>query len=149
MDISRPAAGPVGAKSGRSTDLSGRSMGNVTNLSGRSMGNDTNLSGRSPVRATPGARVHSPGKPTPPKGKSICHSGAMKSHEDFAGPGLEVDGFRTYAYLTSGRRVLIRRRVGERIEITAAGRRFFERFRAQAASPGMLPCGETLEGTPP
>ena len=45
---------------------------------------------------------------------------------------------RSYAHLTSGRRVLIRRRVGERIELTLAGRRFFERFREHRVEQGVL-----------
>ena len=66
-------------------------------------------------------------------------SGArLRPNEEFRGPGLEEVGLRSYAHLMSGRRVLIRRRVGERIELTLAGRRFFERFREHRVEQGVL-----------
>ena len=49
--------------------------------------------------------------------------------QEFAGPGIEEVGLRSYAILNTGQRVLIRRRAGERVEITPAGRRFFACFR--------------------
>ena len=55
----------------------------------------------------------------------------MLPNEDFAGPGLEEVGLRSYARLTSGRRVLIRRRVGERIEVSPAGKKYFARFKVE------------------
>ena len=42
--------------------------------------------------------------------------------------GLEEVGLNTYAYTTSGRRKLVRRRVAERVQVTPAGRAYFAAF---------------------
>jgi hypothetical protein len=46
-------------------------------------------------------------------------------------PGLEDVGFNSYAYTTSGRRKLVRRRVGEKIQVTPAGRAYFQAFKME------------------
>jgi len=72
----------------------------------------------------------------------------MNRHEDFRGPGLEEVGFRSYAHLTSGRRVLIRRRVGERIEVSPASRHYFARYKVEViAHVPVLNCWQNKNGT--
>ena len=72
----------------------------------------------------------------------------MLRNEDFAGPGLEEVGFRSYAHLTSGRRVVIRRRVGERIEVSPAGKKYFARFKVEViAHVPVLNCFRNKNGT--
>jgi hypothetical protein len=72
----------------------------------------------------------------------------MKRHEDFIGPGLEEVGLRSYSHLTSGRRVLVRRRVGEKIEVSPAGQRYFARFKVEViAHVPVLNCWQNKNGT--
>jgi hypothetical protein len=46
--------------------------------------------------------------------------------------GIEEVAPNSYAYTTSGQRKLIRRRVGDKIEVTQAGRVYFQKFKMEA-----------------
>ena len=45
--------------------------------------------------------------------------------------GVEEVGFNSYAYTTTGKRKLIRHRVGEKIQVTPAGRTYFQMFKME------------------